>query len=305
MSESFRGIITIPATPFDEQFEVDWEELRRILDFCVECGAHGIVWPINVSAFATLSDEERLKGARVVVEQVAGRIPVVIGAQGVSTAHAVMFSRHAKEVGADAVIAMTPYVRKLEDDELILEYFRGISDATDLPIFVQNCTVGSVLSVKTEVQLLQEIEHVEYTKEEITPVTHFLSELLEKAPPKLKGVFGASGGRYLMLEHPRGMAGQMPACHMTDVLVHLWNALEAKDLKEAKRTAGLLEPMFVLQSQGGSNYAEVLRRRGVVKSARQRGIKLHMDEHDNRALDDILKDLEPLFTWHGPGAKRS
>jgi len=298
MPEPFRGVFTIPSTPFDEQLEVDWEGLCRIVDFCVECGAHGIVWPVNASSFATLSDEERLKGARVVIEQVAGRIPVVIGTQGVSTTHAMMFSRHANESGADAVMAMAPYVRKLEDEESILEYYRGISDAVDIPIFVQNHAVGSVLSVKTMVRLVQEIEHVEYIKEETMPATHKLTQVLEMAPPKLKGVFGGSGGRYLLLEHPRGVAGQMPGCHITDVVVRLWNALEANDLKEAKRVYELMAPLFALETLRGVSYPEVLCRRGVIKSARQR-MALKADEYDQRALDDILRDLEPLFTWHG------
>jgi len=277
MPEPFRGVFTIPSTPFDEQLEVDWEGLCRIVDFCVECGAHGIVWPVNASSFATLSDEERLKGARVVIEQVAGRIPVVIGTQGVSTSHAMMFSRHANESGADAVMAMAPYVRKLEDEESILEYYRGISDAVDIPIFVQNHAVGSVLSVKTMVRLVQEIEHVEYIKEETMPATHKLTQVLEMAPPKLKGVFGGSGGRYLLLEHPRGVAGQMPGCHITDVVVRLWNALEANDLKEAKRVYELMAPLFALETLHGVSYPEVLRRRGVIKSARQR-MALKVDE---------------------------
>jgi len=297
MSQPFRGVFTIPSTPFDEQLEVDWEGLRHIIDFCVECNADGIVWPINASSFATLSDEERLKGARLVVEQVADRIPVVIGTQGVSTTHAVMFSRHAKDIGADAVIAMAPYVRKLEDGESILEYYRGISDAVDIPIFVQNHEVGSVLSVKTMVCLLQEVEHVEYIKEETMSTTHKLTQVLEMAPPKLKGVFGGAGGRYLLLEHPRGVAGQMPGCHITDVVVRLWNALEAKDLKEAKWIYGLMAPLFALETLRGVSYPEVLRRRGVIKSARQRMAR-KVDEYDQRALDDILRDLEPLFTWH-------
>ena len=298
MSEPFRGVFTIPSTPFDEQLEVDWEGLCRIVDFCVECGAHGIVWPVNASGFATLSDEERLKGARVVVEQVAGRVSVVIGTQGVSTTHAMMFSRHANESGADAVMAMAPYVRKLEDEESILEYYRGISDAVDIPIFVQNHAVGNVLSVKTMVRLVQEVEHIEYIKEETMPATHKLTQVLEMAPPKLKGVFGGAGGRYLLLEYPRGVAGQMPGCHITDVVVRLWNALEAKDLKEAKRVYGLMAPLFALETLRGVSYPEVLRRRGVIKSARQRMAR-RADEYDQRALDDILRDLEPLFTWHG------
>ena len=79
MSKPFRGIFTIPATPFTEDLQVDWDGLRRVVEFCVGCGAHGLVWPVNASAFYVLSDEERLKGMEVVVEQAAGRAPVVIG----------------------------------------------------------------------------------------------------------------------------------------------------------------------------------------------------------------------------------
>lgn len=302
MSNAFRGVFTIPSTPFDEQLAVDWDGLRRVVDFCVECGAHGIVWPVNASGFATLSDAERLKGAQVVVEQVAGRTPVVIGTQGVCTPHAVMFSRHANEIGADAVIAMTPYIQEMEDEEAVIQYYQGISDAAGVPIFIQNHTRGSVLSVQTMARIVREVEHVEYIKEETFPVTHKLTQVLEATGPAMKGVFGGAGGRYLLLEHPRGVAGQMPGCHITDVVVRLWNALDSGDLVEAKRIYGLMAPLFALETLKGSSYAEVLRRRGVIKSSRSRITSAGgMDEYDHHALDDILRDLEPLLTWHDGG----
>lgn len=298
MADAFRGVFTIPSTPFDEQLNVDWAGLRRIVDFCVECGAHGIVWPVNASSFGTLSDEERLKGAQVVVEQVAGRIPVVIGTQGVCTAHAVMFSRHANEIGADAVIAMAPYVQEMEDENAVVQYYHGISDAVDVPVFIQNHTRGMVLSVRTMARIIQEVEHIEYIKEETFPVTHMITQIIEAAGPKLKGVFGGAGGRYLLLEHPRGVAGQMPGCHVTDVVVRLWNALDAGDLVEAKRVYGLLAPLYAIEMLKTARYPEVLRRRGVIDSARSRlASASKMDAYDHRALDDILHDLEPLFTW--------
>jgi dihydrodipicolinate synthase/N-acetylneuraminate lyase len=300
MSTPFRGVFTIPSTPFDERLEVDWEGLCRVVDFCIACGAHGIVWPVNASSFAVLSDEERLRGARVVVEQVTGRVPVVIGTQGVCTAHAAMFSRHANEIGADAVIAMAPYVQKMEDEKALLQYYRGISDAVDVPVFIQNHARGSVLPVETMARIVRQVEHVTYIKEETFPVTHKLTRVLELAGPRLEGVFGGAGGRYLLLEHPRGVAGQMPGCHVTDVVVRLWNALEAGDICEAKRVYGLLAPLYALETVGGTTYAEVLRRRGVIRHAHGRFASPGtMDEYDHRALDDILRDLEPLFTWHG------
>jgi dihydrodipicolinate synthase/N-acetylneuraminate lyase len=146
MSAPMRGVYTIPSTPFDELGQLDEAGLGRIVDFCVGCGAHGLVYPVNASGFTTLSDDERLWGSRVVVERCAGRIPVVIGVAGVCAAHAAMFAREADAMRADAVIAMTPYVTKLTDPELIVAYYRAISDAVEVPVFIQNHGVGSELS---------------------------------------------------------------------------------------------------------------------------------------------------------------
>jgi dihydrodipicolinate synthase/N-acetylneuraminate lyase len=299
MAQAYRGVFTIPSTPFDERREVDWDGLRRVVEFCVECGAHGIVWPVNASSFAVLTDAERLRGMEVVIEQVAGRVPVVIGTQGVCTSHAAMFGRHANEAGADAVIAMAPYIQEMQGEEALLDYYRGISNAVDVPVFIQNHERGSVLSAATMAHIVQEVEHVEYIKEETFPVTHKLTEVLERCGPKLKGVFGGAGGRYLLLEHPRGVAGQMPGCHVTDVVVRLWDALEAGDRAEAKRVYGMLAPLYALETLKGTTYPEVLRRRGVIAYSHGRYAGPGpMDAHDHQALDEILRDLKPLFTWH-------
>src|SRR3712207_9439104 len=69
----FRGVYTIPVTPFDERYEVDEESLRRQVDWCVRAGAHGIVAPVNASEGPTLTDGERLRVTRVVVKATAGR----------------------------------------------------------------------------------------------------------------------------------------------------------------------------------------------------------------------------------------
>jgi len=297
-----RGIYTIPSTPFDERGQLDEKGLRRIIDFCVGCGAHGIVSPVNASEFSRLTDDERLRVTRIVIEQTAGRVPVVIGTAGVCTEHAVIFSRYADELGADAVIAMPPYINKV-DEEGVFAYYRGISDAIRIPIFIQNFSppVGTDLSPSTLARLVKEIEHVEYIKEETSPSTHKLSAVRELAGPKLKGVFGGAGCRYLLLEYPRGSAGNMPGCHITDVCVRLWNALEAGNQAEAKRIYGLMAPLFALEVQcPGAVYKDVLRRRGVIRCAAARNVSPKvMDAEDHRALDGILADLEPLFTWHG------
>jgi 4-hydroxy-tetrahydrodipicolinate synthase len=224
-----------------------------------------------------------------------------VGVAGVCAEHAVLFARHAGQIGADAVIAMTPYQNKLQDGNLVAAYYRAIAEAACLPVFIQNHAVGSELSVATMTRVIRQVDRVEYIKEETSPPTHKLSQVLEQAGPRLKGVFGGAGGRYLLLEHPRGVAGQMPGCHVTDVVVRLWDELETGALAAAQQTYSRLAPLFAFETlYPGAVYKEVLRRRGVIRSARCRGLaEDSMDAEDHRALDRILTDLEPLFTWRG------
>ena len=106
----FRGIFTIPSTPFHSNGEIDVEGFRRVVDFCVECGAHGLVYPVNASEFTSLSDAERMQLSAVLVEQNAGRIPAIIGVAGVTKEVAANFAAHARDIGADGMIAMPPYI---------------------------------------------------------------------------------------------------------------------------------------------------------------------------------------------------
>jgi len=94
-AKPFRGIFTIPSTPFQEDGEIDIPSMRRLVDFCVECGAHGLVFPVNASEFTSLSDAERMTLSEVLVERNAGRVPAIIGVAGVTAEVAAKFAAHA------------------------------------------------------------------------------------------------------------------------------------------------------------------------------------------------------------------
>ena len=81
-SNSYRGVFTIPSTPFRENGEIDIPSFRRMIDFCIECGSHGLVYPVNASEFTALSDAERLELSEVLVKQNAGQLPAIIGVAG-------------------------------------------------------------------------------------------------------------------------------------------------------------------------------------------------------------------------------
>lgn len=299
MREQFRGVFTIPVTPFNEDGTMDEAGLRRCVEFCVAAGAHGLVAPVNASEFSALTDDERRRVAAIVVETAARRVPVVIGVSGLSGQHAATFARHARESGADAVIAMPPYVRKAAPDEIV-DYFRAVAGAAELPVFIQNYSapIGTPLSAAFMLRLVREIDGIEYVKEETLPAGHVMSALLAEAEPRLRGVMGGMAGRFLLDEFARGACGTMPACEVTDVHVALWNALEAGELAQARSIYNRLIPLLNIEwLYGAAVYKEVLRRRGVIDGATMRVAGAQtLDAHDHRELDAILVDIGPLFT---------
>jgi 4-hydroxy-tetrahydrodipicolinate synthase len=301
-SEPFRGIFTIPSTPFHENGEIDVDGFRRIVDFCVECGAHGLVFPVNASEFTHLSDAERFQLSEVLVEQNAGRIPAIIGVAGVTTEVARRFAAHAREIEAAGVIAMPPYIRRAPlGAEAIFAYYRDLSDAAGLPVFIQNYSppIGTDLSAEFMLRLCREIEHVDYIKEETVPSTVKLTQIAENnADGACQGVFGGAGGRYLIEEYRRGSAGNMPGCHVTDVVVRFWNTLESEGETAAMKIYKEMAPLFFFEHQLPGTYKEVLRRRGVIDCAYRRNAPIGYDEIGSRYLDDILEWLKPLMSWH-------
>ncbi len=295
--EPFRGVFTIPSTPFRQDGEIDIPSFRRVVDFCVACGAHGLVFPVNASEWTALSDDERIKLDQVLVEQNAGRVPVVIGVNAPTQESAARFAAHAKAIGADAVISMPP--KGVQSEEVIFNFYRRISEGGRLPVFLQDHDppVGTSLPVELMLRMCREIEHVKYIKEETSPTTFKTTAILKQGGGVCKGIFGGAGGRYLIEEHRRGCAGQMPGCHVTDVVVALWNALEKGDKARAMHIYKEMAPLFFFETQLNGSYKEVLYRRGVIACPLKRNGAMPMDETASRYLDEILKDLEPLTTW--------
>lgn len=302
MAKPWRGVFTIPCTPFDDTGALDLESLRREVDFCVEAGAHGVVSPVNASEFWTLSDDERKTVMKAVVEEVKGRIPVVLGVAGASDQHAVMFASYSQEIGADAVIAMPPYVRLVSQRDTF-EYYRALSDAISIPIFIQNhdAPAGTRLSPESCAKLVNELPYVDWIKEETFPPGHAITAELKLCGPKLKGIMGGVAGRYLIDEFHRGTCGTMPACEMTDIASEVWNLLDSGKERQARDTFNRLLPVLNYEAVVPGVYKAILKRRGIIKSDYMRTHHGNpLDAHDHKELTAIFEDIKDLFKLAPP-----
>ena len=132
----FRGVATALITPLNEN-GVDFDAFGRLIDWQIEQGINALVIAGTTGEGSTLTDEEHRETIRFSVERAAGRVPIIAGTGSNDTAYAVDLSRYACEVGADALLVVTPYYNKATQKGLIAMY-NAIADASTKPIILYN-----------------------------------------------------------------------------------------------------------------------------------------------------------------------
>lgn len=295
--QPWRGIFVIVVTPFTESLALDEKSLRKHVRFCVDAGAHGLVGPANASEFPTLSDEERKRWLEIVIDEAAGAIPVIAATTSGHALPAAALSKWAQEAGADGIMAMPPPILS-PGPKGCYDYYAAISNAIDIPIFVQNYggPAGTPMPTEWLARMCQEIEWVQYLKEETLPEPRAISATLAAAGDACKGVFGGQGGIYLLDEYRRGSQGNMPAGQITDLHVAIWHKLEVGDEAGARTLFNRILPLLSFERMHGvATYKEVLYRRGIFATRASRLPGKFLDDQDRAELDAILADIEPLY----------
>jgi len=166
MAARFHGSIPALITPFTGG-KVDEASLRKLVDWHIAEGTHGLVPVGTTGESPSLSHDEHKQVVEIVVDQVAGRIPVIAGAGSNSTAEAVDFAVHASEAGADAALSVVPYYNK-PTQEGLYHHFAAVARAVpDLPIFVYNVPGRTVaeISVETLDRLAKDFANIVGTKD--------------------------------------------------------------------------------------------------------------------------------------------
>ena len=148
MTVELKGSITALVTPF-RNGKVDEDALVKLVDWQIEEGSHGIVAVGTTGESPTLSHAEHREVVRIVVETAGGRVPVLAGAGSNATAESIGLIRFAAEVGADAALVVTPYYNK-PNQRGMLQHYRTLHDAADIPIVIYNIPGRSVVDMQPE-----------------------------------------------------------------------------------------------------------------------------------------------------------
>jgi 4-hydroxy-tetrahydrodipicolinate synthase len=144
----FKGSFVALITPF-KNGEVDESALRKLVDWHMEQGTHGIVPVGTTGESPTLSHDEHKRVIEVVIEQVDGRVPVIAGAGSNNTREAVDFNRHAKEAGANAALHVAGYYNR-PNQEGLYQHFKAVQDSADIPVIVYNIPPRAIVDILPE-----------------------------------------------------------------------------------------------------------------------------------------------------------
>lgn len=157
--KTLRGWMTALVTPFRDG-AVDEAAFRALVDWQIAQGVQGLVPVGTTGESPTLSHEEHMRVVEMCVAEAKGRVPVIAGAGSNNTREAVALAQHAERAGADAVLVVTPYYNK-PNQEGLYQHFKAINDAIGVPIVIYNIPPRSVIDMSVDtMKRLYELKNI-------------------------------------------------------------------------------------------------------------------------------------------------
>ena len=230
---ALHGMISTVVTPFDENDQVDLDLLRGEVKYLLDQGVTAICACGSTGEGQTLSLEESRAICEVVVDEVAGRVPVIGGVIQNSTAQAIRYSLALKEAGVDA-LQVTPvhYVFAPSPEETV-EHYRLVGEATDLPIVLYNVVPWALVPVET-IERLAEVPQVVAVKQSGGDM-HLLVELLARVRDRFTILAALDNLHYpAFVLGAHGALAAIPTV-TPKLSVELWDAVQAGDHQKALR----------------------------------------------------------------------
>ena len=298
----FRGIFTPICTPFSPVDQsIDESSLRRLIDFQLENGVHGIIPCGGTGEFASLSFEERKRVTELTVEQVAGRVPVMAHTGACSTWEVIELSKHAEAVGCEALMVVPPFYEVPSTEELV-DHYQAINDAVPLPIMVYNIPAHSKVNLTPEVLArLVEIPNVQMIKDSTGDLVQF-QRVLEERSEDLIIFNGSDTGSMAGLLHGAkgcvwGVANATPG-----VCVQLYELIvEKKDWHAARE---LWRPLYRLnhffETEGYAATAKVATAMAGVDIGVPRAPFRSLTAEQESRLEVLMRDLGVLSREAAP-----
>ncbi|MGH9359840.1 MAG: dihydrodipicolinate synthase family protein [Terriglobia bacterium] len=228
-----RGLIHTPPTPFTPDNRIDTDTFQKLADFMIRHGADAFAHPMHIGEALTLMPDERRFIAKLTVEAVNGRVPVIIHTSATGTDEVVALSQYAQSVGVDAVISTTPYYWHPPAIG-VTEHFVKLGSSIDIPFFAYHNEKAGPLPTSILPEIIRRCPNFIGLKE-ASIGARYLAEAT-RVTQSLRPEFGVfAGAEYTLYTMPAGGAGcYSPTGYIAPRLVRsLVDACVAGDYKKA------------------------------------------------------------------------
>ncbi len=309
--KEIRGVMALMTKyhPCDEDGAIDEESFRNHIDWLIKKGVHAI--GVNCGADFDYNDTERKRITEILVEEVSGRVPCFMGASAWDTETAVMRAKDVEARGTDGVFITGPPLDQPignDPEKGIVEHFRRISDAVNIPISFYN-TPGAwpgIMSPETLRKIEEAAPRVEYVKAGPREMSEYEVMANGLADSRLKIIAGKSYCNFHHLHYswdkpnrPVGFCGYLPALIPAES-VAMWEAFEANDINKAREIwySKILPIADLLYGRAfGYNEKvhplEVLKQMGIIKTSRIPFSIASVDDYTKQEIAKYIEQFNP------------
>lgn len=315
LKKRIRGPVHLSMTPFDENEALDEKALRHNVRHAVENMQGEGVFLVNGSTgeFYAMNDDECRRTTEIVIEEVNGRLPVIVGTARAGTRYTIEMSKHAEAAGADGIMVVSPYYHICSGEELC-RHFEQIAASIDIGIMVYNNPTTSKLWIPPALMArLSKVDNIIANKENTTNALAFYA--MQKALDPEDMIMVCGPGQMLF---PFEVIFDCPAfvtelCNFApEIPLKFSQAAEAKDFEELRRLMDMTAPYHELISKLGqekgpcphvlSDYVasnDTFTYQAVCKEAmnaiglpggRMRSPMCNLNEADKEQVKDVLKN---------------
>jgi 4-hydroxy-tetrahydrodipicolinate synthase len=287
------GVYSVLPTPFTSTSDIDAPSLRKVVDLAIAAGVDGLTSLGVTSEVARFTEAERREVADIVLTQVNGRVPVVVGTTAEGLRTCIDYTRQAKAAGAARVMVSPPRMPKINSDAVVRHY-AALAEAVDIPIVVQDYPPisGYAMEPWLLARIAREVPAARTIKLEDPPTPFKTTRILAEAKDLQVDIFGGLGGVFLLEELLAGAAGAMTGFAYPEALVDIVRRFKSGDVDGAAEVFYRFVPLMRFEFQEGIGMGirkEVLRRRGVVADAIVRAPGAKLDANTLAALDRVLR----------------
>ncbi len=298
------GVFPIAPTPFLDNGDLDLDGQRRVLDCMVDQGVDGICLLANYSEQFLLSDRERDVLLDLCLQQVAGRVPVIVTCSHFSTRIASERARAAVAAGASMLMLMPPYhgASLRADDAGVIEHFARVAGETGVPIMVQDAPLSGVnLPVPLLVRLAHEVPAVRYFKIEVPGAAAKLRSLVEQGGDAIVGPFDGEEAITLMADLEAGATGTMPSALLPDLIKPVLVQFAAGRRAEAAAAYARILPLINFENRqcGLRATKAVMAEGGVIASEAVRHPLAPLHPATRAGLMTLAAEVAPLALHWG------